>query len=49
LDDERQRIFERHGTAAEHPVAVIPLPFASPKMRKAVQEFTKGLWPKTLK
>lgn len=45
LDSDPQRIWEEK-IPEQRAVALIPLPFNSPKIKKAIREFTKSLWPK---
>lgn len=53
LDREPQLIRERagegdraYGRSRRMAVAVIPMPYLSPKMKRLVREFTADLWPK---
>ena len=47
LDNEPQNITEKRVFKAQVPVVVIPLPYASAKVRRKVREFVNGtLWPK---
>lgn len=46
LDSIPQEVLEDKIFPNERSVAVIPLPFMSPKMKAKVREFTKSLWPK---
>ncbi len=48
LDKDPQRIFENKGAPGMHvhPVAVVPMPFMSSKMRAKIREHLKGIvWP----
>ncbi len=44
LDSDPQKISESKNWDSSHPVAVIPLPFMSPKQRKTIREFAKNHW-----
>jgi hypothetical protein len=46
LDNDPQRISEKREDPIQHPVAVVPMPFMSAKMRAKINKHLKGIvWP----
>ena len=50
LDKDPQHVREVKSPRFSQPVAVIPLPFMSSKVRRKIREFVNGsVWPRTIK